>query len=102
VPLLCLCIYGQRRAVKMPYLCPIRGQGYPFCFFIRGRPPVRALGKRGFGSASFYWFRRKREWAKQGRKVFFFPCLVHLGEEERLQCRSKRHHFRLFPLFFNE
>jgi len=27
VPLLCLCIYRQRRAVKMPCLCPVRGQG---------------------------------------------------------------------------
>jgi hypothetical protein len=25
VPLLCLCIYRQRRAVKMPCLCPVRG-----------------------------------------------------------------------------
>ena len=27
VPLLCLCIYRQRRAVKMPCLYPVRGQG---------------------------------------------------------------------------
>jgi len=27
VPLLYLCIYRQRRAVKMPCLCPVRGQG---------------------------------------------------------------------------
>jgi hypothetical protein len=49
-----------------------------------------------------WWFWRKRERAKQGRKVFFFPCLAHPGEEEKLQCRSKTAPFWAFPFFFNE
>jgi hypothetical protein len=32
-------------------------------------------------------------------KIFFFPCFARLGEEERLQCRSKQHHFGLLVFF---
>jgi len=42
-----------------------------------------AFGERGRGG-------------KQGRKCFFFPCLVCPGEEEDPQCRSKRHRLGLF------
>jgi hypothetical protein len=36
----------------------------------------------------------------RGRKIFFFHCLAHPGEEEDLQCRSKGHRFGLLLLFF--
>jgi hypothetical protein len=63
LPLLCLCIYRQRRAVKMPYLCPVRGQGRVdggaswglslLFFFVCGRPPVSIQASGVLGSASF-------------------------------------------------
>jgi len=69
-----------------------------FLYPVEGhRSKLRQVGY--FGSASFWWFWRKRERTKQGRKIFFFPCLACPGEEERLHCRSKRHRFGLF-LFF--
>jgi hypothetical protein len=71
-----------------------------FLYPVEGhRSKLRQVGY--FGSASFWWFWRKREWTKQGRKIFFFPCLACPGEEERLHCRSKRHRFG-FSSFFNE
>jgi hypothetical protein len=44
MPLLCLCIYRQRRVVKMPYLCPVKGQGRVDggCQLECGRPLVRS------------------------------------------------------------
>jgi len=41
---LCLYIYRQRRAVKMPYLCPVKGQGRVDggCQLEGGRPLVRS------------------------------------------------------------
>jgi hypothetical protein len=63
LPHLCLCIYRQRRAVKMPYLCPIRGQGRVdsgaswglslLFFFVCGRPPVSIQASGVLRSASF-------------------------------------------------
>ena len=62
VPLLYLCIYRQRRAMKMPCLCPVRGQGRvdgrqlgacPIYSFIHDRSPVSIQGSGVFGSASF-------------------------------------------------
>jgi hypothetical protein len=40
-------------------------------------------GKWGVLLASFWWFQRKREWAKQGRKVFFFPCSLRLKGKKK-------------------
>jgi len=37
---------------------------------------LEPLGERGGGE-------------KQGNEIFFFPCLMHSGEEEDPQCRSK-------------
>ena len=69
-----------------------------FLYLVVGhRSELRQVGC--FGSASFWWFGRKRERVKQGRKDFFFPCLARPGEQERLHCRSKRHRFELFASF---
>jgi len=51
-------------------------------------------------SASFWWFQRKRERAKQGRKVFFFPYFARPGEEEDPRAVKTTPFWASF--FFNE
>jgi len=114
LPLLCLCIYRQRRAVKMPYPCPIRGQGRVdggaswglslLFFFVCGRPPVSIQASGVLRSASFWVLgeRGRGEMSvKIGEQNLLLPLFsVRLGEEESLQCRLKRHRFRLLSFFW--
>jgi hypothetical protein len=46
------------------------------------------------------FLRESWQWKTGEEKIFFFPCFARPGEEERLQCRSKRHRFGLFFFFF--
>ena len=66
---------------------------YPFFFY-------HVVGKWGVLSASFWVGLKKRGREKQGKEIFFFPCLARPGEEEDPSCRSKRHRLGLCFFFF--
>ena len=77
---------GKTRGGKTP-TTPAKGVGWsgrPLCSRPRTALGVHPLffhhvaSKWGVLSASFWWFRKKRERAKQGRKVFFFPCSLRV------------------------
>ena len=76
---------GKTRGGKTP-TTPAKGVGWsgrPLCSRPRTALGVHPLffhhvaSKWGVLSASFWWFRKKRE-RKQGRKVFFFPCSLRV------------------------
>jgi hypothetical protein len=58
------------------------------------------LYKRGYGPRLFDAFEGEKSVKTKEEKIFFFPCFARPGEEERLQCRSKRHRFGLLGFFF--
>ena len=92
-----------------PYYPYQRGRvvGRPLCSRPRTTLGVHPLffyhvaGKWGVLSASFWVVFKKRGREKQGKEIFFFPCLARPGEEEDPQCRSKRHHLGLCFFFWN-
>jgi hypothetical protein len=60
-------------------------------------------GKWEVLSASFWSFQRKREWAKQGRKVFFFPYSLRVqGKKKTYGAVQNNIVLLLFSFFFFE
>ena len=97
---------GKNRGGEKTPTTPTKGVGWPLCSRPRTALGVHPLffyhvaGKWGVLSASFWVGLKKRGREKQGKEIFFFPCLARPGEEEDPQCRSKRHRSGLCFFFF--
>jgi len=110
VPLLCLYIYRQRRAVKMPCLYLVRGHGrvdggaswglIPSVFFVRGRPPVRALGKWGLWVGIFLLVSKKEGTGKAKEKSLLLPLPRVSRGRRKATMPFKTAPFWAFPFFF--
>jgi len=64
-----------------------------------GRPRVKGYTSGAMVGVFLMLLRERSRWKQRKKQIFFFPCFSRPGEEERLQCRSKRHRFGLLVFF---